>query len=387
MADIPSSYKYSARVLGNLGLYYRDYETIPELIPAYGLNTYRKMRLNEPIIGGLLFHYETILKKTRFNLKGKVNKYVEETLTDRFFRKVVPDMASVLTYGFYCGEKIWKADDYVRLVDIEPRHQTTITTINKDNVVQSPETGDEVKIPKRKLVLFCLVSDSRYPYGISLLRWVYKPYFFKIAIEASEANAVDRDLAGLPTLTAPEGFNFAAADPNYPGYDPSIKDTVDWAVKVVTSIRKDNQQGVVLPAGWSLQLLRAEGSSSKSNTDEMIRRYNTEMCIGLLEAFMTGALGVAARGTQGDLYLQTLLSACNGVAQTFADVFNEQVIPYICAYNGAAVECWVEPEPATNYNLKDLASYVARLVAQGVIEPTKELENGLLRIADLPIDN
>jgi len=379
--------RFLSKVLGDLGIYYKDYEVITELSPSYGLHVYRKMRLNDPIIGGIMFHIETVLRRVEFVLKGNVPSFVKDCLTETFFRKILGDLTSVLVYGFYCGEKIWKAENYVKLIDIEPRHQTTIDDIYDTYVTQCPDLGSCVDIPKAKLLWFYIMSDARYPYGISLLRSVYKPYFMKIAVEASEANSVDRDLAGLPTLTAPEGFNFAAADPDYPGYDPSIKDTLEWAINVVTSIRKDNQQGVVLPYGWELKLLRAEGTSSKANADTMIKRYNTEICIGLLEAFMSAGLGPSMQSSETELHLQTFLTACDSISRIFAEAINEQVLTQLCEYNGVECDCWIEPVPLTNYNLKDLASYVARLVSQEVIHPTKVLEDSLLKIANLPIED
>lgn len=363
---MPSLY----RVIGMLGVDDYDYEVLSELAPPYGFNVYKKMRMNDPLIGGIVFQIETVLRRVKYRWRGKVTKYLEGLNIE----KLVWDFTSAVVYGFYCGEKIWKLDNFVRLVDIEPRHPVSIDSVEKDVVIQEGK-----KIPKSKVVWVVIQSDCRNTFGISLLRNVYKPYYYKTRVEASEANGVDRDLSGLPVLTAPENFNFAEAE-----NDPVVNETLKWAIDVVSNIRADSMKGVVKPYGWELELLRASGTSSKSDTTGMIKRYNTEICMGLLETFITSGLGSNLNGAEAGLHLETFLTACDSIAKVFAKAINEQVLPQACEYNGDVCECWVEPLPQTNYNLKDLASYVARLVNQEVIEPTPALEDSLLKIANLP---
>ena len=375
-------------VYGTNGLYYKSYETINELIPAWGLNTFRKMRMNDPVIGGIIFHLNSIIEQTEFTFEGNVPNFVEDSIGAKeeeggFLDRLIEDMLSVLVYGFYCGEKIWEADKYIKLVDVEPRHQTTITYIEDDYVVQAPldKPANQPVIPKEKLVLFYLQSDGRYPYGISLLRPVYKPYYMKTVLEARIAEKLDGDITGIPTLTSPPGFNFAAASPDYPGgCDKSIKATLDWAKEVV------GERGQVLPNGWELSALDSHVSI---DPDIVIKRYNTEICMGMLEMFMVASLGLTVHKDSAINYLDTLLSAINGIAKKLAKVINKQIIPQLFKYNGRKrVTCKIKAKNTINYNIKDLAGFVARLVAQGVINPTPQLEKSLLSIANLdsPVD-
>ena len=375
MADSVNLYS----VYGTKGLYYKAYETISELLPAWGLNTFRKMRMNDPVIGGIIFHLNSIIEQTEFTFEGNVPDFVESSIGEKgFLTQLIEDMLSVLVYGFYCGEKIWKADRYVRLVDVEPRHQTTITYIEDNYIVQTPhdKPAKQPVIPKEKLVLFYLQSDGRYPYGISLLRPVYKPYFMKTALEARLAEKLDEDITGRPVLTSPPGFNFAAASPDYPGgSDKSIKATLDWAKDVV------GEKGQVLPDGW---VLNALDSHIAVDIDSVIKRYNTEICMGMLEMFMVASLGLTVHKDSATNYLDTLLSATNGIAKKLAEVINEQIITQLFKYNGRKrVTCKIKAKNTINYNIKDLAGFVARLVAQGVINPTPQLEESLLSIANL----
>jgi hypothetical protein len=78
------------------------------------------------------------------------------------------------------------------------------------------------------------------------------------------------------------------------------------------------------------------------------------------------------------------LNSCEGEACFLEDSINEQVIDRVCAYNGKRGVSRLKHAPVNADDLKDLASFVARLVAQGVVVPTPQLENGLLKLAKLP---
>jgi len=363
-------------------------EFIEELRPPEGLLIYRKMRWNDPVIGGVMLQLESVLARLKWNVVGGsdgARELVDKMLSS--IPKLVWDMASAFTYGFYVGELIWEVGDYVRLVDVEPRSQLTIIGFDFDRGVVRQRTpgGEEFEIPYAKVVHFVPVSEGRNPYGRSFLRHVYKPFYYKTAIEAAEAIGIDRDLSGLPVLRAPQGFDFNAADPSSPNYDPLVHATLQWATQLVTNIRRDKQKGVVLPFGWELTLLRGTSTAS-IDTDRIVRRYNTEICVALLENFLTGGTFSSTNQANVEMQVQNFLYACNSWAAIVADCINRQIVAKICEYNGIPEEerPRVVPSRANMINLRDLASYIARLVAQGVIEPTKPLEEALLAVVDLP---
>ena len=345
-----------------------------DLVGWNGLRVYRKMRWNDPIIGGLLLRMESIFSSVRWSYEG------EEVLPIPLVRKVVREATSVFTYGFYVGEILYELSEGKYIVtDIEPRGQLTIDRITEEGVFQ---IGELKAIPIEKCLYLTIMSEVRWQFGRSLLRHVYKPYYYKKAIEAAEAVGADRDLAGLPVLTAPEGFDFTAAIEGNPNYDELTKSTLDWATELVSNVRSSEQEGVVLPFGWKLELLRGGGTTI--DTDKIIKRYNTEICVGLLESFVAeGAFSASTRGSS-ELSYDMFLDSCEGWANFFTDSLNEQVIRRVCSYNGVKDVPTLKHSPVNVDNIKDLASYVARLISQGAINTTPELENSLLRIAKLP---
>lgn len=338
-----------------------------------GLEQYRKMSWNDPIIGGLLLRMTSLYSSTSWFYNG------DEIVPLPIIRRLVNEMTSIFTYGFYVGEILYDVKDGIKVIDVEPRGQLTIDDIDKKGIRQE---GSDKIIPIDKCLYLYIMTDVRYKFGKSLLRHVYKPYFYKKSIEAAEAVGADRDLAGLPIMTAPEGFDFTAAVPSSPNYSELVKSTLDWATEIVSNIRRDEQEGVVLPNGWELELLK--GQNNSLDTDKIIKRYNTEMCVGLLESFVSeGAFSSSTRDSNSSS-VGMFLNSCEGWANFFEDGINKQVIERVCSYNGIKNIPKLKHAPINADDIKDLASYVARLVSQGVINPNPGLENELLRIAKLP---
>lgn len=347
---------------------------MPELQLQDGLAEYKKMSWNDPVAGGILLRLRAMLGSIKW-------KFDSDVMSMKQIRRLITEMTSSFTYGFYVGEILYGIDEkgQVMLLDVEPRAQTSIQNILDGVVYQWNVTG---QIPIGKCLHFTILDDNRWKFGRSLLRQAYKPYYYKKAIEATEAVGIDRDLAGLPILQAPEDFDFTAANPDSPNHNELAETTMDWAKDVVSGIRRDEQEGVVLPFGWNLSLLR--GEKSGFDTDKVIKRYNTEICVGLLEDFVAeGSFSASTRGTS-ELSIEIFKDSCESWAKEFEDAINEQVIQRVCEYNGVKDVPKLGHAPINSSNITDLASFVARLVSQGVIDPTPQLQNGLLDIAKLP---
>ena len=365
-----------------------DLEFMSELSPPDGLDKFRRMERNEPIIGGLILGIKNVIKRVSIDFDGDNVEFVKSQLDaiPGGILSLVEDISSALTYGFYIGERVWKTDGgKVLLTDIVPLHQPTVNAINNEdgNVRQATSTGT-YDVPYTKCIHHIFLREGRSPYGVSILRHVYKPYYYKISCEAAEATGADRDLTGLPVLQAPEGFDFTAADSSSPHYDENVAATLDWAVDVVSNVRKDNQQGLVIPAGWQFSLVRSDGQSS-INTSDIIMRYNSEMAAALLESFLAGgASSLTSKGNMEAL-IRIFLSACDAYIRAIEETINTQVIGKIAEYNGISAPR-VRFSTTNVADLSDLASFVARLVSNGIITPTVPMEKALLAIADLPYE-
>ena len=104
-------------------------------------------------------------------------------------------------------------------------------------------------IPMSKGMLFRTRSRKDNPEGRSILRNAYRSWYFKRRIQEIEGIGIERDLAGLPVIHAPDGVDI---------WDDTNKDYTDIRVGIenmVKNIRRDETEGVVLPFGFELELL------------------------------------------------------------------------------------------------------------------------------------
>lgn len=357
-------------------------EFLYELAYTHNLKHFRKMRYNDPIIGGIMLEIELLFTSLHYEITGENADLITDMLErmDNPFAQIIGDTASAAIYGFYIGEMLFRlVGDKIYLSDVEPRFQETVTAINDadGNVIQETDRG-KFTIPYKKCLHHTFIADSRNPYGISLLRHIYKPYYFKTSVEAVEASAIDRDLTGLPMLETPPGFDFTKADESSPNYDPIAAQTMAWAIDLVSNIRTDSQQGLIIPNGWKFSIVRGENRATVPTTD-IINRYNTEMVSGLLAQFL-----FTAKQTDAQTQITSFMDAVDALAVRISISINK-MFKQICALNNLDKYPKISFRKLRREQIANLASYVARLTAQGLITPTVELEERLLKYADLPI--
>lgn len=356
-----------------------DKEILSELDPPEGLEKFYNMRRNDPIVGGLMLRVENVFKHAEWEVEGQNAGLVRDTLNNLPYgmSTLISEMTSALTFGFSLNEKIWKIENgRVNLVDIEPRYQPTIEDFEDGEAYQQWDQGSAY-IPLSKCVHFIPIEHCRNPYGESLLRQVYKPYYFKSSIESAEALGIDRDLGGLPVMTAPEGFDFNKCDPDSPNYDASYAATLDWAQEVVGDVRRDETEGVVKPYGWELNILRGETRTAIPTVD-VINRYNTEIAVGLLQSFAVMGGFASTNNANVTELVEDFHFICNSILKLMAIAINRQVIKDICRFNSKTSYPVLKFKDVQRKDIDKLASFVARLVKIGVITPTVSLEKAML---------
>lgn len=390
--------KPNIKVYGSASAEQSTEEILSELRPPTGLKKFATMEDNESIISGLLLRIAGIIKSAEWTVEGKNADFVLKQLKALPYglSGLLEDFSNAFTYGFSINEKIWAVGDgQIYLADVQPRPQTTIefvtatssTMVSIDNIgfirQQTIDVGT-VDIPYAKCVHFIPRTRNRNPYGRSLLRGLYKPYYYKSAIEASEAQSIDRSLSGLPVMTAPEGFDFVNADTESPGYDANLAATLEWAEQVVSKVRKDEMQGIVKPSGWTLELLKGDNSVA-INSPSILSRYNVEMAVGLLQSFAVIGGFASTNNSNIEEMINDFKGACDSWLASMAATINRQIIADICDFNLKTDYPELKFVPVVKEKLNDLASYVSRLVQTQVITPTYTLEKMMLEKIHVPM--
>lgn len=350
------------RQLGSTGLRrhgsYIYEEFLPDLRWPRAGRVYQEMADNDPVIGAILYLAEMLVRGTKWDVEP-ASTSPEDIEAAEFLRSCMHDMEmswanviseilSMFTYGFSFHEIVYKvrrgpnernpkyrskySDGRIGWRALPIRAQTSIDewVFDENNelkaVVQvTPPNYKGVVIPMSKGLLFRTKVSRDNPEGKSLLRNAYRPWFFKKHFEEIEGIGIERDLAGFPVLTTPENLDLWNEN------DPEMVTLRRQAEQLVASVRRDSEEGLILPYGWKLELLTS-GSSRQIDIGSTIERYDNRIAITMLSDIIllgnkSGSFALA------DTKQSMLASALQAQVMNIADVFNAHAVPRLFELN------------------------------------------------------
>lgn len=334
-------------------------EFLPELRWPGAGKVYQEMADNDAVIGAIMYLAEMLIRGCTWEVKPCGNSEVDHEAA-KFLRECMDDMdmswanticeiLSMLTYGFSFHEIVYKvrrgpdetsgryrskySDGRIGWRRLPCRAQTSLAEWEFDSegdvkaFIQRCEPDFKtIRIPLSKGLLFRTRISKDNPEGKSLLRNAYRAWFFKKHFEEIEGIGIERDLAGFPVLTAPENLDLWNDD------DPKMVKMRGDAENLVASVRRDSEEGMLLPHGWELKLLTS-GSSRQINIGETIERYDNRIAITMLSDIIlignnrTGSFALA------DTKQSLLAAALQAQVSNIADVFNAFAVPRLFAVN------------------------------------------------------
>lgn len=386
-------------------------EFLPELRWPRAGKIYKEMADNDPVIGSILFIAEMLIRKVGWTVTPVSDKPVDKEAAE-FLQTCMDDMStswpntineilSIFQYGFSFHEIVYKirrgptetnskyrskyTDGRIGWKRIPIRAQDTMHEwIFADDgdikgfVQMAPPNYKSVDIPLSKGLLFRTRIAKDNPEGKSMLRNAYRPWYFKKHIEEIEGIGIERDLAGFPTLTAPENLDLWNEE------DENMVLLRQNAENLIKSIRRDSEEGALLPNGWELKLLTT-GSSRQFDTNAIINRYDNRMAITMLSDIVliggdkTGSFALA------DTKKSLLAAALEAQIQNIADTFNSFAVPKLFYYNkfaGLKETPLITPGQVETPDLKELALI---LKVMGVdVNKDFELQNFLRKLSSIP---
>lgn len=414
MADT-SQKRVNFKQLGSSGLRrYGGYvyeEFMPNLRWPYAASVYQEMSDNDPVVGAILYLAEMLIRNAEWTTApgGKTarDKEASEFLKscmddmDTSWADTICEILSMLSYGFSFHEIVYKIrrgptesngkyrskynDGKIGWRRLPVRAQSTLHEWEFDEdgdikafVQLAPPDYKVIRIPLEKGLLFRTRVQRDNPEGKSLLRNAYRPWYFKKHIEEIEGIGIERDLAGLPVMTAPEGLDLWSDD------DPRMTALRENAEALIRSIRRDSEEGILLPHGWELKLL-ATGSARQFDTNAIINRYDNRIAITMLSDLIliggekTGSFAMA------ETKQSILATALEAQLQNIADVFNKYAVPKLMIYNGFTdVTDYPKlvPGQIETPGIKEIALLLRSMGLD--VSKDRELQNYLRKISNMP---
>lgn len=393
---------------------YINEEFLSNLQGVKGFKIYREMHDNDPVIGAMLYAIDKVITRLEWHVEGedaRTAEFIEECINDMSdsWDSTLQNILSMLVYGWSFHEIVYKMrrgytndpkthskynDNRIGWRKWSVRAQETLQEwmIDSDGGIQGmiqmdPSSGKGLaRIPIDKALLFRTTTNRNNPEGYSLLRNAYRPWFYKRRIEEIEAVGIERDLAGLPMAYVPPEYLSNTATPQQKAVLQAITD-------IVQNVKRNEQEGIVFPAAYDeagnrifdLTLLSASGGR-QFDTGGVIQRYDHRIAMSLLSDFLllgSDRVGSFSLGT-AKIDLWTL--AVDSIAKSIAEVVNQYAIPRLLKLNAMRVDKlpYLTYGQVNSVELIEVADFVSKLAAAGVILPDRELESHLRNMADLP---
>lgn len=395
------------------GVFFEEF--IKELHGQKGIEVYKEMSENDDVVGAILFAVEMLMRQCEFRIDPagdkegdeKAAQFVEECLHDMedTWTDTLSEILSFLTYGWSYHEIVYKRrmgktrdkrttskydDGLIGWRKLPLRSQDTLYqweyedgTDDLIGMTQAPPPDyGHFTIPVEKALHFKTRSRKANPEGRSILRNAYRSWYFKKRIQEIEGIGMERDLAGFPVLTGPEDLDLWDTE------DEGMSEMLARAETIVTSIRRDAREGLVMPNGWKLELLSA-GNRRQFDTNQIIERYDKRIATTVLGDFvLLGQEGVGSFALSSDK--TRLFSVAIGTyLDIICEVFSNQAIPRLIELNKDHFKDItdyprMEHGDIEEEDIEKLGNYISSLVGAGILMPDEDLENFVRDKAGLP---
>jgi len=393
-----------------------DEEFLRELRGKKGIEIFKEMSDNDPIVGAFLFAIDMLIREVDWRVEPasdeqideEVAEFIESNLNDmsHTWQDLISEILSFLIFGFSYHEIVYKRrdgkaskfdDGMIGWRKMPIRAQETLFKweFDKNGGIkgfwqQAPPRYQLVFIPIEKSLLFRTRVKKNNPEGRSVLRNAYRPWYFKKNIEEIEGIGIERDLAGLPVAYVPPNL----LNPDASSQERSILNEIK---DIIVNIRRDEQEGIVFPQAfddkgnklYDLELL-STGGRRQFDTTAIIQRYDQRISMTVLADFVLlgheGVGSLALSEDKTDLFTLALRTWVTDIAE----VFNRHAIPRLIELNGFQIEETPKlvPEKIARVDLTDISDFLQNLSMAGApIFPDPELEEHLFSLANIPSSN
>lgn len=392
----------------------------PELQGQLGRRILKEMRETDPVVNAIMFAIEMLMREVPWHVNPAttdpedqmIAQFVEECLYDMSasWNDTISEILSFLTYGWSYFEIVYKrrngpstdptqrsrfTDGRIGWRKFSIRAQETLWkwAFDDEGGIQGMWQADPytyaapVLIPIEKSLLFRTTVTKGSPEGRSVLRGAYRPWYFKKHVENIEGIGIERDLAGLPMMEVPRSL----LQTNASDVEVALRQHLE---KVVQNIRRDQQEGVLVPSDrddkgnpyFKLTLL-STGGTRQFDTDKVISRHDQRIAMVVLADFiLLGHENVGSFALSSD---KTALfaTAIGAWMDHIKEVVTSHAIPRLLKLNGLPTDR--VPEIAhgdiESVDITKIASFLQSLAAAGApVFPNPELLRELYDIAGLP---
>jgi len=388
-----------------LGGYVQPIETSGELVGQRKYKTFANTLVNVSIVAAGTRYFLNLCAKAGWKVEPaedggpaaeEVAEFIDDVLQSMStpWYRTVRRAAMYRFYGFSVQE--WTArrreDGRIGLLDVASRPQITIERWDVDEhgavagvVQRSPQTGQEIYLPRTKIVYAVDDSLSDSPEGIGLLRHVAEPARRLARYEQLEGYGFETDLRGMPVGRAP----LAELERRVKSGEMSQEQADAQALVLKNFIEnhiRSPQLGLVLDSltyatidekstpspvkQWDLELLKA-GVTSQEAVASAIQRVNREIARILgVENILLGEHGAGSLAMARDKS-DTFALIVDSTLRELRETFKKDVMETVLTLNGIPQELWPElkTESLQHRDITEVTGALREMAEAGAILP------------------
>ncbi len=232
----------AATEIGGSGTYFfKGYITAEEysidLQGKYGLQVYDVMRKSDPTIRAILQVCKQPILAANWEIEPASSDPADIEVSGRanfeFFNRnivysdVMREGLTFLDFGFFVAEKVleiayYNGKPYIGFKKIASRKQRSVLKFMQDDdtpgvtqILPSGKSGSGIggstaNIPREKLLYVANDQEGENYFGVSLLRYAYKPWKIKDGLQIMNAVALENTAMGVPYIK--KGLNNETVD-------------------------------------------------------------------------------------------------------------------------------------------------------------------------------
>ena len=266
----------------------------------------------------------------------------------------------MLRYGFSGFEKVWREEDgWIKLARLTPLLPISFYRwwVGADNELVGIQqytfkdyTYQFIDIPADKLLLFHHRMEGANYQGYSLLRSVYKHWYYKDQFYKIDAVGLERNAIAVPYIKLPASAN---------------QSDVQAANAILANLRANESMGATIPFDWEIGYLPGSEHYA-AHALKSIEHHDVMIARGVLAQFLnlgsteTGAYALATA------QIETFLQNLQAEAAYLEDVFNGDLVRQLVDFNydGVAVYPRVKCARLANADINDVVEAIAKLKAK-----------------------
>lgn len=365
-----------------------------------GLNIYEKMRKSDAQVQASLLVMELPIRSTEWFIEPAVDEnnnvtpeaqeiadFVHEALFERMsiaWDDYLHEVLTCLPFGHSVFEKVYDADDeHVWIDKLASRKQSTIqkwqTADGGAGITQQlsapmtsgPNEGKHmVSIPAQKLLVFTINREGDNLEGTSVLRSAYKHWYIKDSLYKFDSVKHERQGIGIPMLKLPAKAT-----------DADKRE----AKLILARLRANEQQGVVLPEGFTLEYADTKAGTN-SDMKWSVEHHNAMIAKNVLAMFMEIVTGEGGSRALSEDQSDFFLLALEAVARMIDEVHSRYLIPELVSLNypNAITFPRLAHKKLGNVDYQRIMTALSTGSAAGIIDPDFDLEVWARKLMDLP---